>query len=129
MKPEGIIYNLLEDLKNNNEIELINSIKNTIDFINVTDVCRLILLLSNRPTLPRVLNLASGISVSINELVQSLKEILVSKSEIRNIENQCLPNKSNIDLTKLKSALEENELDFIPLRLGLINLVENSRGV
>lgn len=125
MKPEGILYKLMNDLRNNNDIELTNSIKNTLNFINVNDVCRLIFLLSNQSSIPSVLNLANGKSVSVMELAELLKEIVGSNSKIKNIENQCIPNKANIGITNLKSALDSNELNFLPLRSGLITLVEN----
>lgn len=129
MKPEGILYKLMNDLRNNNDIELTNSIKNTLNFINVNDVCRLIFLLSNQSSIPSVLNLANGKSVSVMELAELLKEIVGSNSKIKNIENQCIPNKANIGITNLKSALDSNELNFLPLRSGLITLVENFKRV
>lgn len=129
MKPEGILYKLMNDLRNNNDIELTNSIKNTLNFINVNDVCRLIFLMSNQSSIPSVLNLANGKSVSVMELAELLKEIVGSNSKIKNIENQCIPNKANIGITNLKSALDSNELNFLPLRSGLITLVENFKRV
>jgi UDP-glucose 4-epimerase len=126
MKPEGIIYNLLNKLKDDEKISLTNSKKNTVDFINVHDVCKLVHLLSKKTTIPKTVNLASGNPISIKKLAELLKAIVDSKSVIENYDDESMPSISNIDVTNLKKLVDNAGFEFIPLKSGLISLVQNS---
>lgn len=125
MNPEGIIFSLLNDLKNNNEITLNEAKINTIDFINVLDICKAIYVVSKKPFEFKIMNLASGKPISVFDLALILKKIMVSDSIINNIETNANPSFSNININRLLGTINNTYDNFISIEKGLNSLVKD----
>ncbi|MGY5846908.1 NAD-dependent epimerase/dehydratase family protein [Salegentibacter sp. HM20] len=125
MVKEGIIFNLINQLKLNEEVVLHDSHKNTLDLIHVHDICRSLFEISKKQIAWNYINLANGNPVTINTLARTLKKILHSKSKIVNVESNNPPSEANIDISKLREIMEVGFNDFIPLEEGLMSIIKN----
>jgi len=125
MTRDGIIFNLIDNLKVDKEVILQDSFRNSVDLIHVKDVCKSLLDISKQEIGYDYLNLASGKPVTINELAIQLKEILHSKSEIINRESNKPSSEAHIDISRLRKIIGETYSDFLPLEKGLTTLIES----
>lgn len=123
MVREGFIFNVLEKLQKNEEVILTDAKKNTIDFINVMDVCRSIYTIAQKDNKYSLINLASGKPISVYDLTLLLKEITSSSSEISNLVSSEIGSEANIDITRLKELIGKEYNDFIELQNGLKNII------
>ncbi|MDT0677478.1 NAD-dependent epimerase/dehydratase family protein [Autumnicola musiva] len=123
MVPEGIIFNILKKLMKNEEVQLIDAEKNTVDFINVEDVCRGIYAIGRSTSQYNRINLASGEPVSIYNLAVQLKELTHSDSPIVNSVSSEVGSEANIDISRLQQVIGSTYNSFIPLKEGLDNVV------
>lgn len=123
MVHEGFIFNVLKKLQKNEEVSLIDAKKNTIDFINVMDVCRSIYIIAQKNNKYPIINLASGKPISIYDLTFLLKKITNSSSEISNSVSSEINSEANIDITRLKELIGRDYNDFIELQNGLKNII------
>lgn len=119
MTPEGIIFNLLENLVQDRDVNLTDANSNSLDLIHVEDVCKALYTLGVNGYEEKTMNLASGKEVSIARLAESLKEITGSNSAIQNSETGNPPSRAVIDVGKLKMQIGAVYEDFIPLEKGL----------
>lgn len=124
MVPEGIIFRLIQKLKQHDTVSLTDSRKNTLDFIHVRDVCKSLYDLAGEEGRTGVLNVASGKPVTIFNLAETLKKITNSSSVIENQETDRPASKSNIDVDKLKQHIGKVYDEFIPIEEGLNSLLE-----
>ena len=109
---------IVEKLKNNQEI-LATYGEQKRDFIHIDDFIKIIKELLEKSNLVKgeVINVGSGISISLKEIILNLKEELNSKSEIR---FGAIPYRENemmnfsLDISKLKNILKrELNLEWI----------------
>ncbi|HET7360958.1 MAG TPA: NAD(P)-dependent oxidoreductase, partial [Salinimicrobium sp.] len=127
MLPNGLIFNLLNNLLSNKEIVLNDANRNTLDFINVVDVNKAIYAIAENGFEAQIMNLASGKPISVMDLAETLKRLTGSSSKILNKETNKPTSKSNIDVDRLKKHIYEVYDDFIPLEEGLKAIVENHK--
>lgn len=124
MTRDGVIFNLIDNLKSNKEVILHDSFRNSADFIHVRDVCKSLFNLSKQEISWDYLNLASGKPVTINELALQLKKILNSKSKIIDKESNRPSSEAHIDISRLRKIIGGTYSDFLPLEEGLATLIE-----
>lgn len=125
MKPEGIIFKLLEKLAQNEEIRLTNAEKNTLDLIHVKDVCKALYELGVNGYNHRIINLANGKEISILKLAGTLREITGSNSGIHNSDTGGLSSKAKIGVSRLQNYIGPVYEEFLNPEEGLRDLVEN----
>ncbi|MDT0644577.1 NAD(P)-dependent oxidoreductase [Zunongwangia sp. F363] len=123
MLPEGLIFNLLQKLENNEDIILTDGNKNTVDLIHVEDVSRSLYALSDTNFELKILNLASGKQISILNLAFLLKELTGSESKIINHSTNVPASTANISVEKLKGLIGDKYNNFIPLEEGLKSVI------
>ena len=126
MKKEGIIFHILNSLKNNQPVTLTNASKVTFDFINVKDVSRSINTIMQCPFQHSMINLASGKQITLLELAETLKSITSSSSRILNSDTDAEPSLSAVDVTKLRQNIGQVYEEFISIREGLKALLTES---
>lgn len=119
MDPSGIIFNLMEKLRENQEVNLTNAMKNSIDLIHVKDVNKAIYAISKNKLELNVINLGRGEDISIFQLAEKLKIITGSTSRIKNLDTGDVPSMAKIDITRLKKIIGKMYDEFISLDVGL----------
>lgn len=122
MIEDGIIFNLLKDLKGNKQVKITNG-ENTFDFINVVDVCKSIHALARINFENGIVNLANGKPVSLFRLVEILKEATSSTSPIINYNLVSNRFDANISTKKLKEFIGEIYDGFLPFEKGIKSLL------
>lgn len=125
MNPDGIIFRLINDLKINKEIFLNEAIKNTIDLINVLDICKAAYVVSKKPFEYKIMNIASGKPISVFDLALILKNIIGSDSVINNIETNSTPSFANVNINRLLGTINNTYDNFISIEKGLNSLVKD----
>lgn len=123
MVPEGFIFNVLTKLQKNEKISLTDAKKNTVDFINVKDVCRSIYTIAQKNHKYQIINLASGQPFSFYDLAFLLKEITSSSSEISNSVSSKIGSEANIDITRLRELMGKEYDNFFTLQNGLKKII------
>lgn len=121
MKKIGVIWNLINQFKENNNIKLYNSKKISFDFINVKDAASIIKTVIDKD-FNGILNAASGMEISIFELATIIKNKIKSKAIIEESETEPFQeDRSSISLKKLSEII--NVKSFIPLENGIDQLI------
>lgn len=118
MVPQGILFYLMNKLKRGEDVILTDATKTSFDFINIHDVCRIILKLARNNLKINILNTASGIPVSLMEVTELLKEIMGSNSTILNTDTKKKPSPSNINIENLRNQIG-TKYNFVDLKEGL----------
>ena len=128
MIPEGLLFQLMKKLFLNEEVELIDSKKNSIDFIRVEDVAKVLYSLARaRTSGESVFNVATGLPVSIYELAEKLRAIICSDSRLNDTESIKKRSEASISIEKLKAYTGLDSNSFIPLNKGLKDMVSTYR--
>lgn len=128
MAQEGIIFYLLKKIKDDKNIELTDGHKTNFDFIHVNDVSKIIYQLSKIKFENDIINVASGNSVSLYTLAETLKRIQNSMVLIQNTKTHREEYFSEINIQKLIDYLGyENIRNFIPLKEGLDDLLKSDK--
>ena len=126
MLQEGILFFLLKKIKRKENITLTDGNKTSFDFIHVNDVSNIIYQLSRICYKDDIVNVASGTSVSLNMLAESLKKTLNSTVCIHNTRTTREESFSVIDIQKLTNYIGyETIRNFKPLDEGLYELLKN----
>lgn len=123
MNPNGVIFQLLNKLKLNQDVELSDAETISFDFVHVDDVCKSIYTTAKVNCPAGVVNVASGSEISLVSLANMLKGLSGSTSRIISSINTGRIDKANIDVTKLKAIIGPTFNTFIPLITGLEGLV------
>ena len=130
MVPEGIIFSILESLRKDREVRLYDADKNSMDLVHVEDVARSIISIAEAPSLSwNTINIASGNEVSVLQLVEELKRLTGSQSEIINSNTENPPSRAQIDVEKLRSVIGNRFEEYTPLEKGLRGIVDNLTGI
>jgi nucleoside-diphosphate-sugar epimerase len=124
MKPEGILFSIFNKAINNAKIDLINGDTTSFNFIHVHDVTKIIYALLETEFYYDILNLASFEEIKLIDLAYLIKGIVLSSSEISNIESERLPSYSNVNIDRLLTIIN-GKFKFIPLNDGLTKLFHN----
>jgi len=122
MNWSGIICNLIDQAKNNKQINLTNASKVSADFLHVDDASKIILacLSSN---IEGIVNGASGSETSILRLAEIIKINLAEEIEVLNSEDPSFKkDRSVINVDKLKSIIDVT--DFIDFSDGVSKLMK-----
>lgn len=126
MSPEGILFYIINTLKDNSELNLTNANSVSFDFINAEDIARVTNTIITRNFPSGIFNLGSGESISLLELAHMIKDILNSNRAIKNIETGSKPNYAEISIDKLSNALGAKPVDmFTPLKEGLTQMINH----
>lgn len=125
MIEEGIIFNLLKKLKENAEIKITTS-ENTLDFINIVDVCKSINALGISDFENGIINLTNGKPISLRRLVGTLKDITGSKSPIIYHNSDDPISEANISVQKLINCIGKLYNEFMPFEEGLKSLIRKN---
>lgn len=124
MKREGILYTLLNKALNNKNIELVNGDSTSFNFLNVSDLVKIISILIESNYKYEVFNIASDEEVSLRNLASLIIKIVGSSSNIVNVETERLPSLAKINIDRLLSVINE-EFKFTTLNSGLKKLFRN----
>lgn len=124
MKPEGIIFDLLEKFVNEKEIRLTDAEKNSVDFIHVNDVCQVLYKVGITGSEENVINVASGKDVTILKLAHILKDLSRSKSEIKDTQTGRSSSKAVINVNRMKGCIGSLYDEFKSLESGLGEITE-----
>ena len=123
MDKSGIIWNLYNQARLNNEIKLINGNIISYDFISVTDAANIICMAVELDIEGGILNAASGRETSLFDLACVVNNNLPKSVTIRNEDlNISDTNFSIINITKLTQLM--NTGDFISLDEGINKLLK-----
>jgi UDP-glucose 4-epimerase len=123
MPRNGLIWNLINEIKETNEINLKNSKKITIDYLNVVDASKIVLntITNNKAT--GIINGISGKEISILNLAKIIKNNF-KNSKLNNLEDENYKsNRSKISTVKLQTIINIDE--FISLENGIKDLIKS----
>lgn len=123
MVRSGIIFALIDKLRKNEVVHLVNAESTSIDFIHVQELSSLISYLSEMNFENGILNVASGNPVLLLDLALLLKKLTHSKSVILNEEKPFASSYSKISVEKLQKLMGERDLRKVPLEYGLKQLI------
>ncbi|WP_029032988.1 NAD-dependent epimerase/dehydratase family protein [Salinimicrobium terrae] len=124
MSAEGIIFDTLKKLERNEDVNLKDSRKNSIDLIHVRDVSRVIYSISKGPLKDKILNVAKGEELLIWDLVHLLKKLKQSDSKILNSDSNLSASPSAIDISRLEKYLGREFTKFTPYEDGLKEIID-----
>ena len=119
----GVISKFLKQARDDDPITIHGDGTQTRDFVHIDDVVKANVLASMTGELGRAFNIASGSSVSINELALMVRDLADSDSEIIHID----PREGDIDKSEADISRARNKLDFqpeVPLRIGLSRIID-----
>jgi UDP-glucose 4-epimerase len=105
----GVITKFLRNIANDKPIVIYGDGEQTRDFVSIYDVVKAFEIAIESEKIGTY-NIASGKSISINELAKTLLSILNKKLEIIHMEKQ----KGDIQTSQADITLAGNELGFIP---------------
>tara|TARA_B110000003_G_scaffold156884_1_gene157339 strand:+ start:7423 stop:8325 length:903 start_codon:yes stop_codon:yes gene_type:complete len=121
MPRSGLIWNLINEVKETNKISLRNSKKITIDYLNVIDAAKIVLNTLTKNKSFGIVNGASGTEISIYDLAMIIKKYF-KNSKLNNLEDEHYKSdRSKISTKKLQKIININE--FISLENGIKELI------
>ena len=123
MSKSGIIWNLIDQAKNNRKLILKNASKVSADFLHVNDAAKIILA-TIRSNISGVINGASGKEISILELAELIALNFQEKIEIENNnEENFAEDRAVINVDKLKQIIDISKFSNMGTTLQkMINL-------
>ena len=125
MVTEGIIFDLLNQLRKNQNIDLVDGHKNTIDLIHVKDVCKAIHRLSKAQINKKIINVARGEDISIYQLAEVLKRLTNSSSQIFNSNTEKPSSRAKVNIDILNDYSGSEKINFISVEDGLREIVQS----
>lgn len=125
MTQAGLIFNVLQKLKNQEPVQLSNASKNFLDLVHVEDVAKSISAIAKTNSEEKIVNIASAEEVSVMELTQKLKDLAHSDVKIINEDTAEESSRAKVDIQILKEILRSNYKKCTPLDRGLSPIVKD----
>jgi UDP-glucose 4-epimerase len=126
MVPEGIIFSLMNDFKQNNAVRLFDSKESYLDLVHVSTVAACLYKLSKANSWnSEIINIASGAEISVYQLAVLLKKITNSDSEIINENPKNRISRAKISIDRLADYTGIRKENFLPLEEGLTQLINH----
>jgi nucleoside-diphosphate-sugar epimerase len=115
---KNVLGFLIELMKENNPITLYDDGMQLRDYMHVSDICRALKLVIDNGEVNEIYNIASGDALPFREIIETVKNILGSQSELLSVEtpkfNQIAQAKNfALNADKLKSLGFEQEISLL----------------
>lgn len=116
----GLINTLLEKIITENKITIFGEGNNLRNYVYVNDVAKLLSLSLNNPiNTSEVYNLSSNDTLTINEIVELIRKVVIEKFTIQHIEKRESDNAAiDLDNSKLRNAMKG--FHFTPIQQGIL---------